>query len=191
MTRWTARLSLAAVAVIAAVASYLHALVVVQAADGHGLVSWFIPLLADLVIASSASNILDAGRTGDPRPAWSVASVGVGIAVTLGSNVMYGYPHAVPSWLVNGWPPVAFALTLESITGMVRRARVEAAKVAMFPDEPDEPPDMDADLIRFVDRHSYRKVAAVFGVHHGLVARRYATAQEALAPVSLNGHGSE
>lgn len=183
MTRWVARLSLAAVAAIAAVASYLHALVVVQSADGHGLVSWFIPLLADLVIASAAANILDASRTGHARPGWSVAAVGVGIVVTLGSNVMYGYPHDVPSWLVNGWPPVAFALTLESITGMVQRSRDEAAA----PDAaPDTPPDIEADMRWLIGRHSQRKVAAVTG---GSRARISQLAQPAAAPSepSLNG----
>lgn len=181
MTRWTARLSLAAVAVIAAVASYLHALVVVQAADGRGLVAYFIPLLADLVIASSAANILDAGRTGHDRPAWSVAAIAVGIAVTLGANVMSGYPHAVPSWMVNGWPPVAFVLGLESIVGMVRRTRPVPPAAA---GEPAAPPDLDADIARLLQAHSQRAVAAKLGVPRSRVAR-LAHADVAL----VNGNG--
>jgi len=191
VTRWTARLSLAAVALIAAVASYLHALVVVQAADGRGVVAYFIPFLADLVIASAAANILDAGRTGHPRPRWSMAAVGVGIVATLYANVMFGYPERVPSWLVNGWPPVAFALTLESITGMVRRGR-EVRDSRLADHEPtgtgqDEPPDLEADMRRLLERHSQRSVSRLTGASRARLAQLARPPAPAAAEVQLNG----
>lgn len=191
MTRWTARLSLTAVALIAAVASYLHALVVVQAADGRGLVAYFIPFLADLVIASAAANILDAGRTGHARPRWSIAAVGVGIVATLYANIMYGYPERVPSWLVNGWPPVAFALTLESITGMVRRGRnvpetyVSGAQTGH--DEPDEQPDLEDDMRWLLSRHSIRQVNRLTNASRS----KLAVLARPAADVSLNGSGPD
>jgi hypothetical protein len=120
-TRWAAGLSLAAVTLIAAIASYLHALKVVQAADGHTAVAWFIPVMADLVIASGAANLLDASRGGGKLPRLSMAAIGVGVVVTVAANVASGSPHAVPSWCVNIWPPVAFTLALESLVGQVRR----------------------------------------------------------------------
>jgi hypothetical protein len=184
MTRLVARLSLAAVAVIAAVASYLHALVVVQAADGRSLVAWFIPLLADLVIASAAANLLDASRTGHDRPGWSVAAIAVGIVVTLGSNVMSGYAAEVPSWMVNAWPPVAFVFGLESIVGMVQRARPRTAPDQPAPfAEPDDPPDLGADFVRLAERHSQRQLADFLGVSHATVNRRLKLARTA----QLNG----
>lgn len=188
MTQWTARLSLAAVALIAGIASYLHALVVVQAADGHGLVAWFIPLLADLVIASAATNILHAAKTGHDRPLWSVMAVGVGVVATLYLNWKSGNPSSVPSWLVNVWPPIAFGLALESIVGMVRRDGGTVKKDDVLYDaDPDEPPDLNRDLLWLAGRHSQRSIAALFGVNHGLVGRRVATARDVLAGVSLNG----
>src|SRR5258708_972281 len=75
MTRVIAWLSLAAVALVAAIASYLHALVVVQAADGRTAVAWFIPLLADLVIASGAANGLHASPTRHSRPGSSLTPI--------------------------------------------------------------------------------------------------------------------
>lgn len=125
-TRRVAWVSLSAVALIAGIASYLHALVVVQAADGHRWVSELIPLLADLVIASSAANILDATHSGHARPRWSMLSVAVGVIVTVAANWASGFPHSVPVWCVNVWPPVAFVFAAESIVGIARRSRADA-----------------------------------------------------------------
>src|SRR5260221_11177060 len=108
MTRVIAWLSLAAVALVAAIAGYLHALVVVQAADGRTAGAWFIPLLADLVMAAGAAKVLDASRTGHARRGWSMVAIGVGLAATLYPNLPAGVPHLVPAWLVNVRPPVAF-----------------------------------------------------------------------------------
>lgn len=51
-TRWMIRLALAGVTALAAWASYLHALTVVRVADGRTLVAWFLPAVADLLIAA-------------------------------------------------------------------------------------------------------------------------------------------
>jgi hypothetical protein len=128
LTIW---LSLAAVSFIAAAASYLHALTVVQAADGHTTVAWFIPALADLTIFAASANVLDAYRHGEGLPPFSIAALAVSIAVTLGMNVAAGSPHAVTPWLVNVWPPVAFLLALESLLGYTRRRALRGAARVM------------------------------------------------------------
>jgi hypothetical protein len=132
-TRWIALLSLAGVTLIAATASYLHALTVVQAADGTTIVSFFIPAMADLVIASGSANLVYATRSGVPLPRLSMVSVALGVVVTFTANVASGSPHAIHPWLVNAWPPLAFVLSLESLVGFGRRSRIiqeQAAEAA-------------------------------------------------------------
>lgn len=122
---------LAATALIAGVASYLHALTVVEHADGHTLVAHCIPALADLTIATSSANMLDAyrrGERGKQFPWLSLASLVISVVVTLGANRAAGDPAMVPAWLVNVWPPVAFILALESLFDFSRRRAKRSAK---------------------------------------------------------------
>lgn len=121
--KWTIWLSLAVVSTTAAVASYLQALRVVQAADGQGVVTYFVAALADPTIFAASANILDARRRGLAWPRWSLVSVAVALVVTGGLNVAAGWPHAVPPWLVRLWPPVAFLMALESLSSYIRRGR--------------------------------------------------------------------
>jgi hypothetical protein len=169
--RWTIWLSLAAVSLTAAVASYLHALTVVQAADGRTAVAWFIAALADPAIFAASVNIIDASRRGDGQPWWSWVAIAVAVAVTLGMNVAAGSPRDIPSWCVNVWPPVAFLLALESLMSYVRRGRggagVEASPaVPATPRhlEPPEPPTTDAALALLLATGSRRGLAEALGV---------------------------
>lgn len=207
-TRWTIWLSLAAVSATAAVASYIHALAVVRAADGNVPVAWFIAALADPAIFAASVNILDASRRGLPRPRWSVVSVVVAVVVTLGANVAAGNPHAVPSWLVNVWPPVAFVMALESLTSYVRRGQHRAAGVPAAAAVTAQPPaaHVGADprewlngVVRsLADSRTDREVAVALGISRGRV--RAALDEEPPAgtdahppaqavPAGLNGHG--
>src|SRR6516225_4157785 len=115
--------ALAGVSLIAGIASYFHALAVVQAAGATAPVAYLVPALADLVILGASADLLAASRAGQPRPRLTMLALGTGIAVTLAMNVVASHPHAMPSWLVDGWPAVAFVLALESLAGLVRRGR--------------------------------------------------------------------
>lgn len=125
--RWTPRttawLTLAGVSIVAGVISYSHALTVVRAAGAAPVVAHAQPLLADLVILGASANLLDASRSGRALPKLSFATAIIGGLVTLWMNVAAGDPHSVPTWLVNGWPAVAFGLALESLLGLIRRGR--------------------------------------------------------------------
>lgn len=203
MTKWTARLGLAGLAVIAAVVSYLHCLPVVQAADGTGRVAYLVPLLADLLIAVSTANILDAQHGGERWPRLSVASAGVGVVVTLGMNVAAGNPHLWPPWLVNAWPPVAFVLALESFAGHVRRGRETASPAT---DDQGRPLTTQAALAALVASDSERNLAAVLNVkRHQVQAWKRPLATVAACPPAgappsdsvpapagarFNGHGA-
>jgi hypothetical protein len=190
-SRFTAWASLALVTGIAGVASYFHALDVVQAADGRGPVSFFIPFLADFVIASAAANMLDASRGGDGRPRWSIAAAGAGIAMTLYMNWKAGNPGSVPSWLVNVWPPVAFGLTLESLVGLARRSGPVREPRNADPVPAGETPDLEDDLRLLIGRHSVRQVHLLTRAPRN---RLYALAKpaQAVSPdVSANGAGPD
>lgn len=182
-TWWVVRVGLGLGAVIAAIASYLHALGVVEAADGRHLVAFFIPVMADLLVMSSSANILDALRHGNgwrSTPWVSVLSIAVALLVTLGMNRAANDPAAFPAWLVNVWPPVAFALGLEAFLGHARRTRERTAQDAKAAAGPSllaaaadsRPPreQLDAWLRELCDGESQNKVADLVGVSRPRVA---------------------
>lgn len=191
-------LTLAVVSAAAAWASYLHALAVVQAADGRTQVAFFIAGLADPAIFAASVNIIDASRHKASKPGWSYASIGVAIAVTLGANVMAGSPHSVPSWLVNVWPPVAFLMALESLMSFIRRGRGGDADQPA-PAAYDEPEPLEAtadraprewldDAIRtLAAAMSERETAVALGISRTRVRTVTEPPVPELAAASLNG----
>jgi hypothetical protein len=116
-------LSLGGVSLIAGIASYFHALSVVQAAGATAPVSYLVPALADLVILGASADLLAASRARADRPVLTMLALGVGIVVTLAMNVAAGSHHGIGGRLVAGWPAAAFTLALESLAGLVRRGR--------------------------------------------------------------------
>lgn len=195
---------LAAVSLIAAVASYLHALTVVEVADGRTFVAHCIPALADLTIFASSANILDAYRhrkRGQQPPWLSMASLGLSVLVTLGANVASGFPAEVPSWLVNVWPPVAFLLALESLLGWYRRGQQRNAKQVLPGGVPcshgvggtlaeavknafEHARDCDGEPLTYVD------LAARFGQDRKKVAAMVTPVQPPPVPAEGNGHSA-
>ena len=68
--RFLAGLSLAALAAITGIVSYLHALTVVHITGSAGLVAYLIPFVADLMIVTASLAILDAIRHHAPNHRW-------------------------------------------------------------------------------------------------------------------------
>jgi hypothetical protein len=116
-------LALAGVSLIAGIASYFHALAVVQAAGATAPVAYLVPALADLVILGASADLLAASRAGQPRPRLAMVALGVGVVVTVAMNIAAGSGHGLGGRLVAGWPALAFVLALESLGGLVRRGR--------------------------------------------------------------------
>src|SRR5215469_6403570 len=85
-------LALAGVSLIAGIASYFHALSVVQAAGQTPPVSYLVPALADLVILGASADLLAASRAGHRRPGLTMTALGVGVVVTLAMNVVASHP---------------------------------------------------------------------------------------------------
>ena len=153
-------LALAGVSLIAGIASYFHALAVVQAAGSRPPVAYLVPALADLVILGASADLLAASRASHPRPRLTMVALGTGVVVTLAFNVVASHPHALPSWLVDGWPALAFILALESLSGLVRRGRGDEVSldIPAGPDTADSCPHTVAlgaeDAIRMAWEHA-------------------------------------
>ena len=191
-------LALAGVSLIAGIASYFHALGVVEASGATAPVSFLVPALADLVILGASADLLAASRAGQPRPRLTMLALGVGVVVTLAFNVVASHPHAMPSWLVDGWPALAFILALESLAGLVRRGRggapaspAPAASIVTVGcghgvAETREERLVDAFLHQrdcLGAEPSYRDLGRAFDVHHDTAGQ--------LVRAALNGHGEE
>ena len=121
--RFLAGLSLAALAAITGIVSYLHALTVVYLTGSAGLVAYLIPFVADLMIVTASLAILDAIRHRAPKPPLAMVSLVTGIGSTLAMNIVAGLHISAGGALVAALPPVAFVLSLETLMGIVRLAR--------------------------------------------------------------------
>jgi hypothetical protein len=179
-------LALAGVSLIAGIVSYFHALAVVEAAGARPPVSYLVPALADLVILGASADLLAASRAGQPRPRLTMVALGVGIVVTLAMNVLSSHPHAMPSWLVDGWPALAFTLALESLAGLVRRGRggdghgLPPAAQAVTAGCGHGVAETDAERVLDAYFHqrdclsatpSFRDLGRAFGLHHDTVGQ--------------------
>lgn len=180
-------LALAGVSLIAGIASYFHALAVVQASGATAPVSYLVPALADLVILGASADLLAASRAGQERPRLTMAALGVGIVVTLGMNVAAADPHAVPKWLVNGWPALAFTLALESLAGLVRRGRggLVLSPVPAAPDrgETAEAPTRDEAFLMLAATGSRKEIGDFLSLSPSQVQRRVEAARKAVRAV--------
>lgn len=115
--RWVRRtgaVSIAVVAVVAAVVSYSHMHDLAEHA-GEGWRSWLEPLSVDGLLAG-ASLVLYVRRSS--WPAWLALTVG--LAVSLVANLADAHPDLV-SRLVSAWPAVALALSYETLLTLLRR----------------------------------------------------------------------
>jgi hypothetical protein len=191
-------LALSGVSLIAGIASYFHALAVVQAAGATPPVSYLVPALADLVILGASADLLAASRAGHGRPRLTMVALGVGIVVTLAMNVAAGWHHGPGGRLVAGWPALAFTLALESLAGLVRRGR-GGVSVPPVPAAPDSPAGCGHGVSetreeRIVDAFlhlrdclgaepSFRDLGRAFGIHHDTAGQ--------LVKAALNGSAPE
>jgi len=157
--------ALAGVSLIAGIASYFHALAVVQAAGATVPVAYLVPALADLVILGASADLLAASRAGQPRPRLTMLALAVGVVVTLAMNVAAGWGHGLGGRLVAGWPALAFILALESLSGLVRRGRGGLSELPRpGQDQPPEPPGRDESLRLLLATGSRRVLADALGV---------------------------
>ena len=112
--RPVAAVSVALVAVVAAVVSYAHMHDLAESA-GEGWRAWLLPLSVDgLLLGESLVLYVRAGRA---WLAWSALFVGIGVSLV--ANVLASRPELV-SRLVAAWPAVALALSYEVLLTLVK-----------------------------------------------------------------------
>lgn len=132
--------TLAFLAGITAVVSYLHALWVVRAVGNTGLIAYLIPFVPDLMIVTSSLTLIDTigdgvrGKARLARDGWSYASLGIGAIVTVVTNVAAGLKWVPPygGAVVAGLIPVAFMLTFETVLVRLRQADNSVPEVENF-----------------------------------------------------------
>ena len=112
--RFLAGLSLAALAAITGIVSYLHTLTVVHLTGSAGVVAYLIPFVADLMIVTASLAILDAIRHRARKPPLAMVSLVTGIGSTLGMNIVADCtsaqaepwsPHCLQGHSCSPWKP--------------------------------------------------------------------------------------
>lgn len=116
-------ITMAALAAVAAVISYLDGLFLVRTAGNTGWVVYLYPLLPDGLIVICLIALYDAASAGAPRPRWATAGLALGIALTLAMNTAAGAAHSVLDMVVDGAVPVVFFVAVEVLIGLIRRGR--------------------------------------------------------------------
>lgn len=183
-------LALAGVSLIAGVASYFHALSVVEAAGAIPPVSYLVPALADLVILGASADLIAASRARHVRPRLAMVSLGVGVVVTLAMNIAAGGGHGLGGRLVAGWPALAFVLALESLGGLVRRGRSTGTADPRGQHETGELPSTDEALRVLLATGSIRRLAEELGVPKSRVETWARSVRSLTDMATANGTGN-
>jgi Protein of unknown function (DUF2637)/Lsr2 len=120
--RLATALSVAAVALIAAVISYGH---IYHVAIGHGqttLDARLLPFSVDGLIAAASLTLFYASRNRLPSPGLARWMLALGVGATIAVNSIYGERAGVLGILLSAWPAIAFIGAAELTIWMVRAA---------------------------------------------------------------------
>ncbi len=106
-------ISVALVALVAAIVSYTHIQTVAERA-GQGWASWLLPLSVDGLLVGASLVVYVRRQSGR---AW--LAVIAGLLVSLAANLAAAEP-TLTSRLVSAWPAIALALSYETLLTLVR-----------------------------------------------------------------------
>jgi hypothetical protein len=117
----TTTLAVAAVALVAAIASYDHQRLLAELA-GEDWRAWLLPISVDGLILTASRTMLTRQRSGRSpgRLAWTAMLAG--LTASLAANVAAAQPTLVGR-LVAAWPPVALLLAYELLMQQVRATK--------------------------------------------------------------------
>lgn len=120
LTRVTGYIAVFAVAGVAALLSYWHAVAVVGAHGEPGVYGHLYPATIDGLVVAASMVLLDAARRDNPAPrlAWGLL-VG-GILATLGANVLNGISYGLLGSVIAAWPALALVGAYEMIMVLIR-----------------------------------------------------------------------
>lgn len=142
VVRRTAVASVLAVAAVAALISFRHAVEVVTAHGEPGLVGRLYPVAIDGLIVAASLVLLDAARHREAAPVLAWWMLAAGIGATLAVNVLAGVPSGWLGAIVAAWPALAFVGCYELLMTLVRAAARRAPRDPLPGAEPQasEPP---------------------------------------------------
>ncbi len=123
---WVRRItvgSVVLVGVVAAVVSYAH-ISELAARSGEAWRAWLLPLSVDGMLVASTLAIVDRRRFGQPAGWVPWAGLTLGIAASLAGNVAAARPDVV-SQIVAAWPPLALAVSIETMVVVLRRGTAQ------------------------------------------------------------------
>ncbi|WP_242891124.1 DUF2637 domain-containing protein [Actinomadura litoris] len=118
----TTALAVIAVAAVAAIISYAHALDLVRTHGESNTTAWLVPFTVDGLILAASMVSLDANRRNRPTPALATWSMTAGITATVGANMAHGAPHGPIGALVSAWPALALVGSFELLMTLTRNA---------------------------------------------------------------------
>ncbi|MFF9897687.1 DUF2637 domain-containing protein [Streptomyces longispororuber] len=124
---WVRRTGAAAVATVAAYASYVHQREFARQGGADPLSAALWPLSVDGLLLLATAGLLRRPREGERRARWALwLAFLLGIAVSLAANIAAAPALAWKPVLVAGWPPVALLLAVELL--IPRRRSDDAAR---------------------------------------------------------------
>jgi hypothetical protein len=132
-TRWTAGLTMAGLAAVAAIISYNDGLFLIRLAGVLGRLAYLYPLLPDGLIVISSLSLYEAAVTGARRPRWAMAGIILGALLTVAMNVAAGASVSPLLALADGFVPVVFFVALEILIGLIRRGRATVPPAVSTP----------------------------------------------------------
>ncbi|TMQ86138.1 DUF2637 domain-containing protein [Actinomadura soli] len=116
----TTAMAVVAVAAVAALISYSHALDLVRSHGETGATARLVPFTVDGLIWAASMVILDAHRHHRPVPALARWSLAAGICATIGANLAHGAAHGPIGALVSAWPALALVGSFELLMTLTR-----------------------------------------------------------------------
>lgn len=129
MIRATTTAVVVLLAAVAAVVSYRHILEVVAEHGESGFTAYLVPLCIDGLLVAASLVLLDSARRGLPRHWLSWVALAVGIALTLGANVLHGLKFGLIGAITSGLPAVTLTIAFELLMVMIRRGAVPVPEV--------------------------------------------------------------
>ena len=121
-----ANLGVSIVAITAAVISFTHVRTVAVRSGESDLTSWLLPASIDGAVVAAVSVLLADSRAGRRPAALTWLLLGLGLSASLAANIASAEPTAMAR-AVAAWPPIALALGIEVLAGLVRRGDAASA----------------------------------------------------------------
>jgi Protein of unknown function (DUF2637) len=123
LIRIATALVVSAVAAFAAIVSYSHIYDLARVHGQAGTAARLLPLSVDGLILAASLVLLHEARADREAPGLAQLMLGLGVAATVGANVLFGLPWGWLGAVISSWPAVAFVGSVETALHMARSAR--------------------------------------------------------------------